>query len=110
MAAPSALRSVHEAVLPKPPLPPTSCTPTPPSLSPPPSVPLVTGAVQQRYWLEQISLMRAVPGADQAELDEIAAHITNGVSLPLLSEPPTASFPNTPTVSENAEAVRARLK
>jgi len=53
--------------------------------------------------------MRAVPGADQSELDEIEAHITHGVSLPLLSEPPSISYPNTPTVSEHAAAVRARL-
>jgi len=72
-------------------------------------VPLITGAAQQRHWLATIARMRAQPGADLGELAEIEAHITKGVSLPLLTIPSTDSYVNTPSVAENADAVRTRL-
>lgn len=53
--------------------------------------------------------MRQQPGANQTELDEIQAHITDGISLPMLSTPPPISYDNTPTVAQHAPAVRARL-
>jgi len=73
-------------------------------------VPLITGPAQQRHWLATIARMRAQPGADLRELAEIEAHITQGVSLSLLSLPSTDSYANTPTVAENADAVRTRLR
>ena len=42
--------------------------------------------------------MRLQPGADLEEHTEIAAHITDGVSLPFLSLPATVAYSNTPTV------------
>ena len=54
--------------------------------------------------------MRALPGADLRELAEIEAHITQGVSLPLLTPPSSNSYVNTPSVAENADAVRTRLR
>ena len=53
--------------------------------------------------------MRALPGADLRELDEIQAHVTQGVSLPLLT-PPSSSYVNTQSVAEKADAVRTRLR
>jgi len=98
---------VHEDVLPPIPLPPTL---SPPLSAQPPLVPLITGAAQQRHWLATISRMRAQPGADLGELAEIEAHITQGVSLSLLTVPTTDSYANTPSVAENADAVRTRLR
>ena len=54
--------------------------------------------------------MRAQPGADHTELSAIEAHITQGVSLPLLTPPSSTSYVNTPSVAEHADAVRARLR
>jgi hypothetical protein len=54
--------------------------------------------------------MRAQPGADQKELDEIESHITHGVSLPLLTTPSSMSYANTPSVHQSADAVRDRLR
>jgi len=70
----------------------------------------VQGAAQQRHWLDTIARMRARPDADLRELAEIEAHITQGVSLPLLTSPSINSYVNTPTVAENADAVRTRLR
>ena len=71
--------------------------------------PLINGAPQQRHWLSTIARMRLQPGADQLELSEIEAHITQGVSLPLLSSPSDVAYSNTPTVAQHADDVRARL-
>jgi hypothetical protein len=106
---PSALRNVHEAVLP--PIPLTTPPPSVP-LSPPPTVattPLVHGAEQQRHWLATIALMRLEPNADLNELAEIEAHITEGITLPFLSEPAVLSYTNTPTVQQHEAVVRRRL-
>ena len=54
--------------------------------------------------------MRAQPGADHTELSAIEAHITQRVSLPLLTPPSSTSYVNTPSVAEHADAVRARLR
>ena len=109
----SSLRNVHEDVLPPIPLSPTSDSLSPPlppsSPSTPSLVPLVHGAAQQRHWLDTIARMRAQPGADLRELADIEAHITQGVSLPLLTPPSTTSYANTPSVADNADAVRKRL-
>ena len=53
--------------------------------------------------------MRLQPGADQLDLSEIEAHITQGVSLPLVSSPSGVAYSNTPTVSQHADDVRTRL-
>ena len=53
---------------------------------------VITDAVQQRHWLERLFLMRAVPGTNQAEFDEIAANIAGGAPLPLLLEPLVAAL------------------
>ena len=53
--------------------------------------------------------MRAQPGADLLELSDIESHITQGVSLPLVSSPSTVVYANTPTVLQHADAVRTRL-
>jgi hypothetical protein len=53
--------------------------------------------------------MRAQPDADQSTLSTIESHITKGVSLPLLTDPSTVDFSNTPVVAQHADAVRARL-
>ena len=97
---------MHEKVLPPVPL-----SPVPSSLFRPntPAAPAVRSAEHQHHWLSTIGLMRQQPGADKKELDEIEAHITDGVSLPLLSTPLAISYDNTPTVSQHASAVRARL-
>jgi hypothetical protein len=100
---------VHEDVLPPIPLPPNT-TLSPPSSAQSPLVPLVQGAAQQRHWLATIARMRALPGADLRELAEIETHITQGVSLPLLTPPSSNSYVNTPSVAENADAVRTRLR
>ena len=100
---------MHEDVLPPIPLPPTTPL-SPPSPAQLPLVPLVQGAAQQRHWLDTIARMRARPDADLRELAEIEAHITQGVSLPLLTSPSINSYVNTPTVAENADAVRTRLR
>ena len=105
----SSLRNVHEEVLPPIPLPPATPLSLP-SLAQAPLVPLIQGAAQQRHWLDTIARMRARPGADLRELAEIEAHITQGVSLPLLTSPSTTSYANTPSVTENADAVRTRLR
>lgn len=102
----SSLRNVHEDVLPPVPLPPTRSPSLP---AQPPLVPLIKGVVQQRHWLATIARMRAQPGADLRELAEIEAHITTGVSLSLLTVPTTNSYANTPSVTQNAAAVRTRL-
>ena len=54
-------------------------------------------------------LMEEEPDADSAALSTIRSFITEGVSLPFLTEPTSTAFTNTPTVDENAEAVRKRL-
>ena len=54
--------------------------------------------------------MRAQPDANLQELADIEAHITQGVSLPLVSTPTTVVYANTPTVLQHASAVRARLR
>jgi hypothetical protein len=108
----SALRNAHEAVLPPVPLSLLTPSHTPPvtSTSPTPATaPHVNGAEQQAFWLATLRRMRAQPGADQAALSAIESHITTGVSLPLLTDPSTVTFSNTPTVTEHADAVRARL-
>jgi hypothetical protein len=53
--------------------------------------------------------MRLEPNADLAELSEIEAHITDGITLPFLSTPEVASFANTPTVCQHEAVVRRRL-
>jgi hypothetical protein len=53
--------------------------------------------------------MRQQPGADQAQLDTIYRHITEGVSLPFISIPSPVNYANTNTVVENMEVVRTRL-
>ena len=68
------------------------------------------GAKQQRRWLDTIARMRAQPGADQHELSIIEAHITEGISLPLVSAPSTVAYSNTPTVVQHAGDVRTRLR
>ena len=75
----------------------------------PSATPLVHGAEQQRTWLTTIARMRALPGADQHELSAIESHITEGVSLPLLSSPSAVAYSNTPTVQQHADSVRTRL-
>jgi len=102
----SSLRNVHEDVLPPVPLPPMRSPSLP---AQPPLVPLIKGVAQQRHWLATIARMRAQPGADLRELAEIEEHITTGVSLFLLTVPTTDSYANTPSVTQNAEAVRTRL-
>lgn len=115
---------MHEDVLPPVPLtssaPPLASPPqsagtavrSTPSLTPleTPGRPLVYGPDQQAYWLSTLALMRAEPGADLDELTQIEAHITQGVSLPFVSEPTSTSYTNTPTVHEHAKAVRERLR
>ena len=96
-----AARDVHEDVPLPIPLPPS------PVLSAP--APLINGAPQQRHWLSTIARMRLQPGADQLELSEIEAHITQGVSLPLISSPSGVAYSNTPTVAQHADDVRTRL-
>ena len=54
--------------------------------------------------------MRAQPGADLRELSIIEAHITQGVSLPLVSAPTAVAYANTPTVFHHADDVRTRLR
>ena len=100
---------MHEDVLPPVPLRPTRPVPALPA-DPPSLTPNVTGAAQQAQWLATITRMRAQPGADHTELSAIEAHITQGVSLPLLTPPSTTSYVNTPSVVEHADAVRARLR
>jgi hypothetical protein len=100
---------VHEDVLPPIPLPPPTPLPPPP-LAQPALVPLVQGEAQQRHWLATIARMRQQPDADLQQLADIEAHITQGVSLPLLTLPSTTSYANTPSVTENADAVRTRLR
>jgi hypothetical protein len=105
---PSAQRNVHEAVLPPVPL-----TTSPVPLYTPPTVaitPLVHGAEQQRHWLATLALMRLEPNADLSELAEIEAHITEGITLPLLSEPAILSYSNTRTVHQHEVVVRQRLR
>lgn len=53
--------------------------------------------------------MRERPGTDLAELAEIEAHITHGITLPLLTEPASTSYVNTPIVAQHDAVVRARL-
>ena len=81
-------------------------TPPPPL----PASPIVHGAKQQRRWLDTIVRMRAQPGADQHELSIIEAHLTEGISLPLVSAPSTVTYSNTPTVVQHAGDVRTRLR
>jgi hypothetical protein len=107
---PSALRNVHEDVLPPIPL-----TTSPSVILPPPfpllaTAPLVHGVEQQQHWLATLALMRLEPNADLGELSEIEAHITEGITLPLLSEPAVASYTNTPTVHQHEAVVRRRLR
>ena len=83
---------------------------SPVSETPAPQVPLVHGAAQQRHWLDTIARMRAQPGAELQELADIEAHITQGVSLPLVSAPSAVAYDNTPTVLQHASAVRTRLR
>ena len=92
------------------PLPPLSPPSSPPSTTPPSLVPLVQGAAQQQHWLATIARMRAQPGADLRELADIEAHITQGVSLPLITSPSIDSYTNTPSVAQHADAVRKRLR
>ena len=105
---------MHEDVLPpiplSSPLPPLSAPSSPPSTTPPSLVPLVQGAAQQQHWLATIARMRAQPGADLRELADIEAHITQGVSLPLITSPSIDSYTNTPSVAQHADAVRKRLR
>ena len=54
--------------------------------------------------------MRAQPGADLSGLADIETHITQGVSLPLVSAPSTVVYDNTPTVQQHADDVRKRLQ
>ena len=63
----------------------------------------------QAHWLSTLALMEAEPDADSATLSTIRSFITEGISLQLLTEPTATAFSNTPTVHENAEAVRKRL-
>ena len=129
---PSAPRDVHEAVPPPIPLTVSPASQLGPDLgldthpdlhpgihadlSPGPgtaqlaAAPLVHGVEQQRHWLATIARMRAQPGADAHELADIEAHITQGVSLPLVSAPAAVTYTNTPTVVQHAADVRARLR
>ena len=101
---------MHEDVLP--PIPLSTSLPSLPPQTPllASTTPLVHGAVQQRHWLSTIALMRLEPNANLEELAEIEAHITEGVTLPFLSEPATLSYTNTPTVTQHAAVVRQRLR
>jgi len=54
--------------------------------------------------------MRQASKITTADLDRIQADISHGVFLPLLSQPPALTFPNTPAVAESVELVRARLQ
>ena len=64
---------------------------------------------QQRHWLATIARMRAQPGANLDELLIIERHITQGITLPLVSEPSAVAYANTPTVVQHASDVRTRL-
>ena len=112
-APPPSLRNVHEDVLPPIPLTtPTSSVP-PPTIPPGASeltTPLVHGTQQQQHWLATLALMRLEPNADLVELAEIEAHITEGVTLPFVSEPAVLSYTNTPTVDQHQDVVRRRLR
>ena len=91
---------MHEAVPP----------PIPLNQAPSPATaPRVRGAEQQRHWLSVIARMRQQTGADQTELSDIESHITLGVSLPLVSDPSSLAYSNTPTVQQHAADVRKRL-
>jgi hypothetical protein len=103
----SVLRNVHEDVLPPVPL---QSLPRPRPTSTSSTRPLVTGTVQRRHWLSTIALMRKEPNANLAELAEIESHITEGITLPFLTEPTTTSYTNTPTVNQHEAAVRVRLQ
>jgi hypothetical protein len=131
-----ALRGAHEAVLPPPPLlnntfdvlsdiptdipinVPTDVSTEIPAVLPRgiPSITPTTGRatvghpVAQARWLSTLSLMAEEPDSDLATLSTIRSFITEGVSLPLLTDPAATAFSNTPTVDENAEAVRTRLR
>jgi hypothetical protein len=107
---PSSLRNVHEDVLPPIPLSTSLSSPPPQPPLPVSTTPLVHGAVQQRHWRSTIALMRLEPNANLEELAEIEAHITEGVTLPFLSEPTTLSYINTSTVTQHATVVRQRLR
>jgi hypothetical protein len=111
----SSLRNVHEAVLPPVPLfhPPCDATPSR-GVAAPSAARLVTATVDsptaQRHWLTTIALMGDEPAADADTLALIRSYITDGVSLPLLTEPTATAYTNTPTVDEHEDAVRARLQ
>ena len=67
------------------------------------------GAEQQRHWLAVLARMREQPGANLSALADIESHITRGVSLPLISDPSSVAYDNTPTVQHHADDVRKRL-
>jgi hypothetical protein len=112
----AAQRSTHEEVLPPIPLQPPALYTTSLAIPSPPPSPLaplrasVASALPQSKWLSTLLRMLSQPGADVTELQAIRAHITDGVSLPLLTSPTAIVYQNTPTVLENAEAVRKRLQ
>jgi hypothetical protein len=101
---------VHEDVRPPVPLSVSASTTLPSPSSLLATVPLVHGVEQQRHWLATLALMRLEPNADLGELSEIEAHITEGITLPLLSEPTLTSYDNTTTVRQHEAVVRQRLR
>ena len=99
ISIPTAVAEEIPAVLPR----------TTPSHTPTTDRATVGHPAAQTRWLSTLALMDAEPDADSATLSTIRSFITEGVSLPFVSQPAATAFSNTPTVDENAEAVRKRL-
>lgn len=53
--------------------------------------------------------MKTGAEANLVELQYISDQITNGVTIPLIEDPPHISYANTPAVMEHADTVRSRL-
>jgi hypothetical protein len=68
--------------------------------SPTPSVQVSTveHPACQQQWLSTLDMMGSDPSVDASSLAEIHLAITCGVSLPLVSTPPTHVYANTPSV------------
>lgn len=54
--------------------------------------------------------MESQPNADLDKLELIRSYITDGITLPFVSSPPSIAYANTDTVTENEQAVRTRLQ
>ncbi len=54
--------------------------------------------------------MESQPNADLDKLALIRLYITDGITLPFVSSPPSIAYANTDTVTENEQAVRTRLQ